>query len=107
MKRQPLDARAHAGDGAGAAREAGAGNATPAPKRFRVYIEETSTRLLSRVVEATSEAEAEAIAHAALDDDTWADWQESSSDASLEVNENLTERVDAHGSPLKAGEDRS
>ena len=66
-------------------------------KQFRIYIEETSTRLFSRVVTAETREAAEAIAQGALDDDTWTDWETSDSDASLEVRAELTAIVNARG----------
>jgi hypothetical protein len=59
---------------------------------FRVYIEETSVRLFSRTVTAESAAAAIAIAEAAIADESWTEWAESSSDCALEVREELTEQ---------------
>ena len=68
---------------------------------FRIYIEETSVRLLSRTVEADTREAAEALAHAALDDDTWTEWDHSASDAALEVRADLTGVItDGHESRL-------
>ena len=67
--------------------------------RYRVYIEETSSRVFYRDVDAESPADAESLAGDAIADD-WevAGWTETNgADAGLEVREELTETVDADG----------
>lgn len=60
--------------------------------RYRIYIEETSVRLLYTDVEAADKADADAQAAAALESGAWANWGgESSSECSLEAREELTE----------------
>lgn len=62
--------------------------------RFRIYIEETSTRLLYTDVNAASAADANAQAAAALESGSWTEWEgESSSECSLEAREEMTLRL--------------
>jgi hypothetical protein len=56
--------------------------------KYRVYIEETSARLFSQEVEADSREAATKLAKEALENDTWTEWDHSSSEVcSLEVRE--------------------
>jgi hypothetical protein len=57
---------------------------------YRVFIEETATRLLYRDVEADSKEAANKIGEAAIESDAWTDWCESDTQASLELREELT-----------------
>lgn len=58
---------------------------------FRIYIEETSTRLLYTDVDAKDEDDATEQAEAAIESGAWVDWAESDSHCSLEVCDHLTE----------------
>jgi len=59
--------------------------------RFRVYIEETTTRMFYTTVAAATPAEAQAFAEAALADDSWLDWPHSEDHAEGEHRDDLTE----------------
>lgn len=60
---------------------------------YRIYIEEVSTRLLAKDVDATTPEHAAALAQAALDDGSWSEWAEQESDCTLDVRDDLHERV--------------
>jgi hypothetical protein len=57
---------------------------------YRVFIEETASRLFYRDVDAASPAEANALAATAIESDAWTEWAETDTSASLEVREELT-----------------
>jgi hypothetical protein len=65
--------------------------------KFRVYLEETATRLFYKDIDAPSRKAAEKHGTAALESDAWTLWAESQSSASLELREELTSTVDADG----------
>lgn len=58
---------------------------------YRVFIEETATRLLWNDVEAADMQGAIDSAHASLETDAWTAWQESDTDCRLEVRDEITE----------------
>jgi len=69
----------------------------------RVFIEETTTRLLYHDVEAASVADANQQADAALESGDWADWTECDSNAALDVREEAAHQVTTDGGNTDRG----
>lgn len=57
---------------------------------YRVFIEETATRLLYQDIEAKSKKAANKIGEAAIESEAWTGWAESDTSVHLELREELT-----------------
>jgi hypothetical protein len=74
--------------------------------RFRVYLEEIATQLISTTIDASTPDEAEAWARAALEDGTWSEWADRSGDqCEVDVRDDLITLVtdDGRETPLRRG----